>query len=283
MSELTTANKTNIDNSVVDDFGAEWHKFDQSELSDADFKPLFAAYFSVFPWQQLPENAEGFDLGCGSGRWANGVASRVGKLHCIDAASAALNVAQKNLSHHDNCQFHHASVDSIPLQDNSMDFGYSLGVLHHVPNTEEGIKACVAKLKPGAPLLLYLYYAFDNRPLWFKLIWRTSDVFRQLVCRLPKPLKHLACELIAATIYWPLSRTAKLLEKLGFNVNNLPLTDYRNRDYYVLRTDALDRFGTRLEQRFTREQITTMMQNAGLTNIRFSDECPYWVAVGEKL
>jgi hypothetical protein len=47
-----------------------------------------------------------------------------------------------------------------------------------------------------------------------------------------------------------------------------------------MRTDALDRFGTRLEQRFTKKQIRTMMQDAGLAEISFSEENPYWVAVG---
>ena len=46
----------------------------------------------------------------------------------------------------------------MPIKDNSMDFGFSLGVLHHLPDPFEGIKSCVTKLKPGAPFLVYLYY-----------------------------------------------------------------------------------------------------------------------------
>lgn len=42
---------------------------------------------------------------------------------------------------------------------------YFLGVLHHVPDTQAAIRSCVGLLKPGAPLLLYFYYAFDNRVL----------------------------------------------------------------------------------------------------------------------
>jgi hypothetical protein len=44
--------------------------------------------------------------------------------------------------------------------------------------------------------------------------------------------------------------------------------------------DEWDRFGNRLEQRFTKKQIRTMMQDAGLVEISFSEENPYWVAVG---
>jgi hypothetical protein len=47
-----------------------------------------------------------------------------------------------------------------------------------------------------------------------------------------------------------------------------------------MRTDALDRFGTRLEQRFTRVEIKKTMEFAGLVNIKFSEEIPFWCAVG---
>ena len=93
------------------------------------------------------------------------------------------------MSKFDNCEFEKATVDEMPIKDNSMDFGYSLGVLHHVPNTALGIKQCVQKLKSGAPLLLYLYYRFDNRPWWFKLIWYITDLLRKIVSKMPYQAK----------------------------------------------------------------------------------------------
>jgi len=272
----------NLDAAVVSDFGAEWSRFDQSGMSDAELRAAFDRYFAVFPWDRLPTDAAGFDLGCGSGRWASLAAPRVGALHCIDAADAALNVAREKLAGLDNVQFHNASVDAIPLADGSMDFGYSLGVLHHVPDTQAGISSCTAKLKPGAPMLLYLYYALDGKPGLYRAIWKLSDAVRTGVATLPRPLKFAACQLLAATVYWPLARTAWLLEKLGAKVDNLPLSDYRHNSFYSMRTDALDRFGTRLEQRFTRVQIEAMMTAAGLTDIRFHEGAPYWCAVGFK-
>ena len=49
-----------------------------------------------------------------------------------------------------------------------------------------------------------------------------------------------------------------------------------------MRTDALDRFGTRLEKRFTKSQIKNMMKNSGLKEIKFSENSNYWIAVGLK-
>src|ERR1700719_3466565 len=134
---------TNLDPVVVESFGDEWSKFDQSGAAADELQKIFDLYFKIFPWDSLPADAQGFDLGCGTGRWANFVAPRVGTLHCIDASDKALEVARRNLAVHPNCEFHHASVDAIPLSDSSMDFGYSLGVLHHVPDTHAGISKCV--------------------------------------------------------------------------------------------------------------------------------------------
>jgi len=271
----------NIDDATVQGFGDEWERFDQSALSSEERQRIFDSYFFAFPWYKLKPNAIGFDLGCGSGRWAKLVAPRVGILHCIDPSSA-LGVAKRNLADNTNCEFHRANVDAIPLADASMDFGYSLGVLHHIPDTQSAMTACVKKLKPGAPFLVYLYYAFDNRPFWFRGIWKLSEVARYGVSRLPYGLRYFVSQIIAGLVYFPLAKIAYLLEKSGLDVSNLPLSAYRNCTFYTMRTDALDRFGTRLEQRFTKNQIQEMMETAGLEDILFSTEVPYWCAVGTR-
>ena len=62
--------KKNLDKATVDSFGDEWGRFNQSNLPIKEAHQIFDKYFSIFPWKSMPENAEGFDLGCGSGRWA---------------------------------------------------------------------------------------------------------------------------------------------------------------------------------------------------------------------
>lgn len=271
--------KRNQDEATIKSFSDEWTRFNQSKLSALEANQIFDEYFAVFPWDKLPKDAIGFDMGCGTGRWAKLMASRVGHLHCIDPSSA-LEVAKLALSSTTNVTFHSASVDECPLLKSSQDFGYSLGVLHHVPDTAAAIHACVDMLKPGAPFLVYLYYAFDNRSPAFKLTWRCSDLLRRAVCRLPAALKHLVTDFLAVLIYYPLARIALLAERMHLAVNSIPLSYYRNHSFYTMRTDSRDRFGTPLEKRFTRKEIADMMENAGLTNVRFSDEAPYWCAVG---
>ena len=274
----------NLDSVVAAGFGREWSTFDQSELelSMADREAIFGSYFRIFPWNELPPDAIGLDVGCGSGRWAVMVAPRVGHLHLLDASEAALAVAKRNLAKAGNVTFHLASVGDIPLENGSLDFAFSLGVLHHVPDTAAAVRAVVAKLKPGAPFLIYLYYALDNRPRWFRAIWQLSNLMRLMISRLPPTGKLLTSQFLAAAIYWPLARFAALLERADLSSKMVPLQAYRDRDFYVMRTDAYDRFCTRLEQRFSRQQIEQMLLDAGFGEIRFSNDPPFWCAVGRK-
>lgn len=274
----------NIDSDVTAGFGHEWSTFRQSEneLSPKDREAIFRSYFQIFPWNELPPNPVGIDVGCGSGRWSVMVAPKVGHLHLLDASEDALAVARQNLAGATNVSFHHASVGDISLEDNSLDFAFSLGVLHHVPHTAAAIRAIATKLKVGAPFLVYLYYALDNRPWWYRAIWRFSNILRMVISPLPPTIRLIISQVIAVIVYWPLARFAAIVEHAGFSPAAIPLESYRNRKFYVMRTDAYDRFCTSLEQRFTRRQIEQMLIAAGFDGIRFSDKVPYWCAVGKK-
>lgn len=270
----------NVDLSTVNGFGEEWTAFDQSGLKEPEQAKIFQDYFQSFPWDEIPSGAFGADLGCGSGRWASVVAPRVGSLLVMDASNAALNVARRNLQNHQNVSWALGSVNQIPTPDASLDFAYSLGVLHHVPDTAGALAAIATKLKPGAPFLVYLYYALDHSPFLYRVLWRLSNGIRQGVSRLPWQVKRSICDALALLVYLPLSKAALAQEKIFGRVSRFwPLAYYRDKSFYVMRTDSLDRFGTRLEQRFTREQIEHMLFDAGFSRVKFSDRPPYWTAV----
>jgi ubiquinone/menaquinone biosynthesis C-methylase UbiE len=273
----------NLDPSVARGFGQEWSTFRQDAVSldESQRREIFDDYFRIFPWSLLPEGGGvGADIGCGTGRWSLLVAPRVEKLHLVDASADALKVAEQNLCGIDNVSFHRASVADMPFAQSSLDFAYSLGVLHHVPDTKAAIAAIADKLKPGAPFLVYLYYALDNRPAWYRLLWRVSNVARLAISRLPHPLRLAVSQVIAVLVYWPMAQLARCIAPA--RRRTLPLAYYADKSFYVMRTDAYDRFCTRLEKRFSREEIERMLTQAGFVDLRFSDREPFWCAVGIK-
>jgi len=271
----------NKDQKVIDEFGGEWNRFRYDRLDQGKVFENFQQYFGIFPWEIVGPESEGFDMGCGTGRWAKFVAPQVGLLNCIEPSSA-ISVAKENLSEFANVRFLHETTESCSLQPGSQDFGYSLGVLHHIPDTLQALRDCSRLLKPGAPFLLYLYYNFDNKPFWYRSIWKGSDLVRKLISLLPRAAKTGVCEFVAAAVYFPLARAALGLEVLGADVSNFPLSDYRRKPFYQMRNDALDRFGTRLEQRFSRAQIEAMLEQAGFERASFSHGVPFWCCVSYK-
>ncbi|MCZ7629317.1 MAG: class I SAM-dependent methyltransferase [Microthrixaceae bacterium] len=239
-----------MDSATVDGFGLEWTVYDQSERDPESIRRSFERYFERFPFDELDESSLGLDVGCGTGRWASQVLDRGPRLVALDASAPALRVAARTAP---AAALLNASAVELPLADDSVDFGFSLGVLHHLPDTEGALREIHRVLVPGAPFLVYLYYAFDNRPGWFRALWKLSDLGRRWISGLPHRRRLAVTRVIAATTYWPLARFSKLLEGLGKDPSRLPLSAYRDQPFYVMRTDALDRFGTGLEKRYTRD------------------------------
>ena len=273
----------NEDKKTVQSFGDEWVKMNQKSLTEVEKIKRFNDYFSIFPLDDINHNSIGFDMGSGSGRWASVVAPKVKRLVCIDASSDAIQVAKENLKELDNIKYLVASVDNTGLNLASFDFGYSLGVLHHVPNTQHAISSCADLLKKDAPFLLYLYYSFDNMPRWYKLIWRLSELIRLLVSRMYPILKIIFSKAFAIVVYFPMARFSYILDKVGLRVDNYyPLSYYRNKSLYTMMTDSRDRFGTPLERRFSQKEIKEMMELSGFRDIKFSKFKPYWVAIAYK-
>lgn len=278
---MSRRNATDSKEAVVKGFGEEWQAFDHGSMDQRELAAMFEAYFTSFPWSELPPGAVGFDAGSGSGRWASLVAPRVSELHLIDASDSAMGVARDRLAASPNALFHVISLESVRLEDLGLaaacDFGYCLGVLHHLEDPLSGLVRCVALLKPGAPFLIYVYHALEHLPAWQRAVWRISDVLRRGISRLPRRTRVWVTGAIALTVYLPLSSLARLIEVLGFEPSGVPLAAYRQRSFYVLRNDALDRFGTRVEKRFTRASLVELLSRAGLDRVEILDGHPWLI------
>jgi hypothetical protein len=174
-------------------------------------------------------------------------------------------------------------MNSIPS--NSLDLAMSLGVLHHIPDTGLAIKDVASKIKSGGVFLCYLYYKLDNKPIYYRGLFWASNSIRWVISRLPYAMRRMIARIIATAVYLPLARTSRLLSKIGLNVSNIPLHHYADMPFVMLQNDALDRFGTRLEQRFSKKEITEMLGNAGfdLSTLKFSDVEPFWTFSVKKL
>lgn len=275
-------NNENIDKKTVNSFGEEWSKF--SDFNENEIQKIGDEYFDIVNSNHINEKSVVLDMGCGSGRWSKYISNKVKFVESIDPSNAVI-AANELLKDNHNVRVSKASVDNIPFQNKSFDFAFCLGVLHHIPNTEKALMKVVEKVKVNGWVLVYIYYNLENRGLLYRLIFKISCVPRFFISKMPKFLKHICCELIAYFIYLPFIWLAKAI-KLVFNNNyywKIPLSYYVGKSINVIRNDALDRFGTPLEQRFSKKEFKQMMENSGLGEIVFSNKQPYWHAIGKRI
>jgi ubiquinone/menaquinone biosynthesis C-methylase UbiE len=266
----------------VNSFGDEWNKF--SNFDKEELTKISNEYFDLLTNDIVNSNSEVLDLGGGTGRWSKCLANKVGFIEMIDPSSAIFS-AKNLLADEKNVRITQAGAENIPFPDESFNFAMSLGVLHHIPDTEKALKNMVKKVKIDGHVLLYLYYKLDNRGLAYKFLFFISTIFRRIISTMPKFLKHFFCDLIAIFVYLPYIGLAKFVKFIfnGSFYKKFPLSYYIGKSFYIIRNDALDRFGTPLEKRFTKKEIETMMINNGLTNIVFSNNPPYWHCVGRRI
>jgi SAM-dependent methyltransferase len=277
----------NLDQQVIDSFGHEWAAFDyvKSETDDA-LDSQFLAYCTPIDLTQFDSKSSvAADFGAGSGRWTSRLLPHFSLVYALEPSDGANKVLKEKFSKESRMTILQETVGANSIPAGSLDFAMSLGVLHHIPDTGLAIRDVATKIKSGGTFLCYLYYKLDSKPLYYRGLFWTSNSLRWVISRLPYALRKSIARVIAALIYLPLARTAKLLSSNEKNVSNFPLHHYANMPFVMLQNDALDRFGTRLEQRFSKKEIIEMLGNAGfdLSTLKFSDIEPFWIFSVKKL
>ena len=277
----------NLDQGVIDSFGHEWAAFDYTETETAQaLDAQFLAYCAPIDLGQFdPAKAVAADFGAGSGRWSSRLAPYFSLVYALEPSDGASTVLKKKFADDDTIKVLQETVGANSIADASLDLAMSLGVLHHIPDTGLAIKDVSRAIKPGGYFLCYLYYNLENKPMYYKLIFKGVNLVRKIVSNLPQPIKRVTANVIAALVYWPLARVSKVVTKLGRNTSNFPLHHYADMPFVMLANDALDRFGTTLEQRFSKVQITEMLGSAGfdLSTLKFSDAEPFWTFSVQKI
>lgn len=249
-------------------FGEEWKTFDAVQ---PEHEATFRQYFDLVNLDELA-GARVCDLGCGMGRWSY-FASR----HCREIVladfSEAIFVARRNLRARTNAIFVMADIRRLPFAPDFADFLFCLGVLHHLPTPalEE-----VAALRPYARrLLIYLYYALDNRPLHYRALLALVNPVRLALARVRSgAARDAITTALALGVYRPLVGLGHVMRPFGLAAQ-VPLYEgYHGKSLQVIRQDVYDRFFTRIEQRVSRRQIATL--GAHFRVVRISPDFPYW-------
>jgi len=279
---FTTQDLDNADYVTVKSFGEEWQRF--CHFTEKEIDKIGRSYFDIISKDMINDSSIVADIGAGCGRWSKYLADKVKFIELIEPSDSVF-AAARLLERTSNIRISKTDIDNIPFSDNSFDFIFCVGVLHHLPNPKKGMLSCVDKLKPGGHFLVYMYYNLEQRSSIYRTIFHIANLFRGLICKQSLFLRKVICDIIAVVAYMPLVLVSRSL-KVFFPENKLylkiPLCYYEDKTFNIIRNDAFDRFSTPIEHRFTRSEIEDMMKDAGLESIVFSKNAPYWHAVGRK-
>ncbi|MBT6716889.1 MAG: class I SAM-dependent methyltransferase [Nitrospina sp.] len=269
-SSPNTSEKTTTDfaEDIQFTFGAEWLTYPDIM---PEHKDEFALYFDLINIPDL-KDMRVCDLGCGIGRWSHFLKDKCRELILLDF-SEAIFVARKNLRDSENAIFFMGDIKRLPFRKSFADFLFCIGVLHHLPvNALEEVKV----LKKYAPtILIYLYYALDNRPFYFRLLLNIITSIRKVVSRIKAPsFRNSFSTFTAWTVYVPLVYLGKIFKPFGLS-RFVPIHEaHDGQRVQRIKQDVYDRFFTRIEQRFTKKQILEL--NKEFDRITISDHPPYW-------
>lgn len=249
-------------------FGEEWKTYGNVL---EEHRHEFEKYFDLIDLEKLHQWRV-CDLGCGSGRWSHFLQPLCRELILVDF-SDAIFVARKNLAASTNSLFFMGDLAALPFRDNFADLLVCLGVLHHLPVPCLNVARRLVRSAPES--LVYLYYRFDNRPSFFRILFRLADRMRTILSKAHHPFQRKFITLLGTyLLYLPLISLGRLLRPLGLG-QHVPLYPYyHDKSIARIKQDVYDRFFTTIEQRVTRAEIAQLQDT--FSEVILSEGLPYW-------
>jgi SAM-dependent methyltransferase len=267
-----------VSRKTAESFGYEWTTFDDVRPEDNVFASWYLADLRL---DELAGKV-GLDAGCGKGRYTRHLAPHLAVLVALDA-SAAIEVATRDLATFDNVVTVRSDLRSAPFAKTSFDFVSSLGVLHHLDDPAAGFRVLSGLLAPGGVLFLYLY----SRP--------SGHGVRSTGIELASLLRRLTVHMDKRTLRWLSAGVAALLRVTfvtpgtwGDNwgvawLTKLPLAVYRRRSFRALWLDTFDRLSAPVEHRYVWSELEPWFAAEGLTIESVRDDAGFFIVARRPL
>lgn len=234
-------------------FGFEWNRHNKTQLDTQARHESEATFKEKTGFQ--PQDLAGklvLDVGCGMGRFSD-VASRWGATVVGIDLTSAVDAAYENIGRRENVHLAQADIFALPFRDQTFDFIFSLGVLHHTPNTRAAFEQLPRLLKPGGRIAIWVYAKMRASHV-------ASDFYRHVTIRLPKRLLYALCHV--AVPWYHVNRVPGLG---AFTRRALPVSAHPDPEWRVL--DTFDWYSPKYQWKHTLPEVREWFESQGLVSL----------------
>lgn len=193
------------------------------------------------------------DVGVGSGRFAEIAAEDGATVFGMDLSEAVV-AAQANLG--DRARIVQADLFHAPFPAATFDIVYSIGVLHHTPDTRAAMLAIADLVKPGGTLAIWVYPPSPTN--------RTSNLYRRVTIHLPSGALYRLSGLVARLHH--LRRIPWLRTLLAYG---LPASEEADYEWRTL--DTFDWYAPRFQWKHRADEVAGWFDEAGFVDVEVLD------------
>jgi SAM-dependent methyltransferase len=230
----------------VASFGRQWNSFDVAR----DEEDL--AVFKAKTGWDLAELSGKFvlDAGCGGGRYARLLGRAGANVVALDL-SDAVEKAASLCADLPNVLVVQADLLNLPLSARSVDFAFSIGVLHHSPNARAAFDQVAKCVKPGGRMAIWLYRMNTPPQEWI------NSGLRAVTMRMPPRVLEWLCAGLGVAGSIPIVN--KTLNKI-FNFSN-------HSDWTLRVCDNFDWYAPRFQSHHTVEELLQWFRSDGFVEL----------------
>lgn len=241
-------------------FAYEWqHIYRENDYERENFFHFLSPFLAATDLQDKVT----LDIGCGSGRFTKWAALSGTQLSFGSDLGESVTVAYQMTKDLPNTCIVQADIYHMPFHA-QFDIAYSIGVLHHLPEPENGFRSLPPVLKAGGQMLIWVYNRRNNgRALYF------YEPLRSILRHLPKPLLFKLCYIPGAIVHG-INLFGTWLASIGFPEleKKLPFAYYRHFPFNMKLNDAFDVLATPKSNYYYVEEIQNWFNNAALKEIK---------------
>ena len=243
----------------AESFGDEWHRFRTVQLDSAngttESQDGFALKTGLGPGDIRGRLV--LDAGVGAGRYAEVMARWGAEVVGVDL-TRAVDAAAENLRAWPGAHLVQADIFALPFRDETFDLAYSIGVLHHTPDTAAAFMRVAAMVKKGGQLAVYVYHAGG-------LMRYVSDTLRVVTTRLPRPVVYYG-SVVAIPLHY-----VHQLPAIG-RVTQILLPTIGHPRWRWRWLDTFDWYTPKYQWKHRYPEVLRWVREAGFTDLYVADE-----------